>query len=84
MDVKLSIPSLQLFSTSTNFESCTVGTYGILASCTEYLESVCERMKSGDPSVVLFHFKIPENSSKIFEFKVDYNEYQIDIEKKNF
>ncbi|KAF1754465.1 hypothetical protein GCK72_021028 [Caenorhabditis remanei] len=73
-----------LFSMSTNFQSCTVGTYGILSSCTEYLESVCERMKSGDPSVVLYHCKIPENSSKIFEFKVDYNEYQIDIEKKNF
>ncbi|KAF1754611.1 hypothetical protein GCK72_021174 [Caenorhabditis remanei] len=71
------------FSTSTNFESCTIDSYD-LADCTEHLESFCEEVESGDPSIFLFHFKISDNSRKFFEFKIDYNEYVMVIEKKNF
>ncbi|EFP08726.1 hypothetical protein CRE_19727 [Caenorhabditis remanei] len=68
-----------LFSTSTNFESCTVesneGENG-----SEYLESFCEKVES--EGEVIYRFKIPDESNKILEFKVDFN--RIVIEKKNF
>ncbi|KAF1754462.1 hypothetical protein GCK72_021025 [Caenorhabditis remanei] len=69
-----------LFSTSTNFVSCTVESD--LADCTEHLESFCEKVESGGE--VIYHYKIPDESNKILEFKVDYNQDEIVIEKKKF
>ncbi|KAF1754470.1 hypothetical protein GCK72_021033 [Caenorhabditis remanei] len=70
-----------LFSTSTNFESCTVVSYG-LRDYPDYLESFCEKVESGEE--VIYHYKIPDESNKMLEFKklskyVDHLHPQIDI-----
>ncbi|EFP04264.1 hypothetical protein CRE_26696 [Caenorhabditis remanei] len=70
-----------LFSTSTEFKSCTVELFG-LESCSEYLESFCEKVDTKDTSVLLYRFKIPDESNKVLEFKLDKDE--IIIKKKNF
>ncbi|KAF1754463.1 hypothetical protein GCK72_021026 [Caenorhabditis remanei] len=72
-----------LFSKSINFEACTVESFG-LDNYPEYLEPFCEKVKS--EGEVIYHFKIPDDSNKILEFKIyNYDFYdQIDIEKKNF
>ncbi|EFP08753.1 hypothetical protein CRE_19732 [Caenorhabditis remanei] len=68
-----------LFSTSINFDSCTVesneGENG-----SEYLESFCEKVGSGRD--VIYCYKIPDDSNKMLEFKL-YG-CQMIIEKKNF
>ncbi|KAF1754590.1 hypothetical protein GCK72_021153 [Caenorhabditis remanei] len=68
-----------LFSKSTNFESCTVEP-DEGDNYSEYLESFCEKVESGEE--VIYRYKIPDDSNKVLEFKVDYN--RIVIEKKNF
>ncbi|KAF1754588.1 hypothetical protein GCK72_021151 [Caenorhabditis remanei] len=70
-----------LFSTSTNFESCTIVSYR-LEDYPEYLESFCEKVESGEE--VIYHYRISDEPNKVLEFKVDYNQDEIVIEKKNF
>ncbi|KAF1754586.1 hypothetical protein GCK72_021149 [Caenorhabditis remanei] len=71
-----------LFSTSTNFESCTIETFG-LEDCSDYLESFCEQVDTEDLSALLYHYKIPDDSNQMLEFKLDYNQQKIIILKKN-
>ncbi|EFP08829.1 hypothetical protein CRE_19733 [Caenorhabditis remanei] len=71
-----------LFSTSTNFESCTVETLG-LEDCSDYLESFCEKVDTGDADVLLYHYKIPDDSNQMLEFKLDYDQQKIIILKEN-
>ncbi|KAF1754467.1 hypothetical protein GCK72_021030 [Caenorhabditis remanei] len=70
-----------LFSSSINFESCTVES-NEGENCSEYLESFCEKVESGEE--VLYRYKIPGDLNKVLEFKVDCNQDEIVIEKKNF
>ncbi|EFP08723.1 hypothetical protein GCK72_021011 [Caenorhabditis remanei] len=75
-----------LFSTSTKFESCTVKAFG-LDDCPEFLESFCRKLDTGVPDVLLkellYHYKIPDGSNKMLEFKVDKVQRKMFIEKKN-
>ncbi|KAF1754461.1 hypothetical protein GCK72_021024 [Caenorhabditis remanei] len=67
-----------LFSKSTNFESCTVESD--LDDCPKFLESFCEKVGSGRKGI--YCYKIPDDSNKMLEFKL-YG-CQMIIEKKNF
>ncbi|KAF1754460.1 hypothetical protein GCK72_021023 [Caenorhabditis remanei] len=68
------------FSTSTNFESCTVESD--LDDSSEYLESFCEQVDTGDEDVLLYNYKIPDDSNQILEFKLDYDQQKMIISKK--
>ncbi|KAF1754607.1 hypothetical protein GCK72_021170 [Caenorhabditis remanei] len=70
-----------LFSTSTNFESCTVESD--LDDSSEYLESFCEQVDTGDEDVLLYNYKIPDDSNQMLEFKLDYDQQKMIISKKS-
>ncbi|KAF1754612.1 hypothetical protein GCK72_021175 [Caenorhabditis remanei] len=56
-----------LFSTSTNFQSCTVQSNND-ENRSEFLQSFCEKVESGEE--VIYRFKIPDDSNKVLEFKI--------------
>ncbi|EFP04223.1 hypothetical protein CRE_26697 [Caenorhabditis remanei] len=83
LDRKRLIHLREIFSESTNFELCTL-TSPNFQICSEYLESFCEKLDSGDPSVLILNYKIPDDSNKMLEFKLDYNQRKMIISKKIF